>query len=51
MSLKCCLILCSLLAAVYVVSAQSAGTPEQVQPVNLSANRFTTGFRDLQAHL
>ncbi len=43
--------LCSLLAAVCVVSAQGAGTPEQVQPVDLSNNRVTTGFRDLQAHL
>ena len=41
--------LCSLLAAVCVVSAQ--GTPEQVQPVNLFNNRLAIGFRDLQAQL
>jgi hypothetical protein len=53
MSLKCCLILCSLFVAVCVVPAQgaAAGTPEQVQPVNLSNVRLTVGLRDLQAHL
>ena len=41
MSVKCCVILCSLLAAVSTVASASTGTPEQVRVLCSSSERLT----------